>query len=211
MNNYITQRVKRGNISKLNKILMLPLILITFSQCSLHELPEMEPYKGEFDMTIMDWLPTHSHIDGSNDFTMLIEALEITGLNELLSESEEYTLFAPGNITWEFFLTENGFDSLYDIPEDELRNILLYHILDGKYLRENFTPSAEDYETLLRGSFLTVSYQDIASNGVYYTMLVNTRTVLTQDIQFNNGVIHAYGMTGVEKGGNNADAQLLIP
>lgn len=199
--------------SKVAKVLMLPLLMVFLSQCELYELPEAEPYIGEFDMTMMEWLPTHVHADGSNDFTMLIEALEITGLDELLaSESVEYTLFAPGNISWKLFLRDHDYETMQDVPVDELRDILLYNMMDGKHLRQDFTVNAEQYPTKLADHFLTISYVDFNTSGRYYDMVVNTRKVATQNIQFTNGVIHAYAVTGMQVGSAGEGAvQLIIP
>lgn len=171
--------------------------------CQQEGLEPMRPYIGEFDQSIMKW------IRGVPEFDMLEQALDLTALADTL-ESGQFTVFAPGNVSFQFYLADKKFASLKDVPVKTLRGILLYNVLKGKYLREDFTPQTTDYPTL-QGKGLQINYSDISANGRYYFMKVNGRPVATQNIKFKNGVVHTYGITGMEREGRKVDVVLLTP
>ncbi len=180
-------------------------LLLVLGSCDTYEYEPSAPYQGEFDTDIVSWIAT------VDDLSLLSEALQRTGLDQALSGGE-YTLFAPGNISFELFLqdTTNTYTTLEDVPVEELTNLLQYHVLEGRYLREDFSPEVEEYPTLADGS-LRVNYSDIDPSGRYYVMSVNGKPVATQNIKFTNGVVHTFGMTGMEKEGRDRDVGLLTP
>ncbi len=65
-------------------------------------------------------------IEGDADFSILVDALEMTGLDISLTGSSTFTIFAPNNAAF----NSSGIN-LAAIDTTELENILLYHILTG--------------------------------------------------------------------------------
>jgi PKD repeat protein len=116
------------------------------------------------------------------NFTTLVAALDLTGLNTTFNETGAYTVFAP---------TDDAFDAL---PEGvlaglindtaALADVLSYHAADGEYMAADLANLTE-LETLL-GENVTITSD--AANG---TLMVDNATVIIADIECTNGVIHA--------------------
>ncbi|HSI78252.1 MAG TPA: fasciclin domain-containing protein [Lunatimonas sp.] len=116
---------------------------------------------------------------GADQFSMLVAAVQRAGLVEALSAPGPFTVFAPTNQAF----TAAGITNVADVPVDQLRDILLYHVLSGRVMASQVTSGS--VPTLLEGENLTfaVSGSSITINdGV---------GVVTADIDASNGVIHA--------------------
>jgi uncharacterized surface protein with fasciclin (FAS1) repeats len=114
----------------------------------------------------------------AGSFNTLVTAVKAAGLVETLKSPGPFTVFAP---TDEAFakLPEGTVDSLLnDIPQ--LTKILKYHVVSGKVLSSDVVKL--DKATTVEGSDVKVD----ASNGVK----VNNATVVTPDVEADNGVIH---------------------
>ena len=114
----------------------------------------------------------------AGSFNTLVAAVKAAGLVETLKSPGPFTVFAP---TDEAFakLPEGTVDSLLkDIPQ--LTKILTYHVVSGKVLSSDVVKL--DKATTVQGSDVKID----ASNGVK----VNDATVVTPDVEADNGVIH---------------------
>lgn len=114
----------------------------------------------------------------AGSFNTLVTAVTAVGLDTALKEPGPFTVFAP---TDEAFskLPSGTFESLLqDIPK--LRKILEYHVVSGKVTAADVVKL--DSATTVEGSSLKID----ASNGVK----VNDATVVTPDVEADNGVIH---------------------
>lgn len=97
-----------------------------------------------------------------------------------LSGSAKYTVFAPSNDAFADLLTAVGQTSLDDIPEDVLREVLEYHVVQGETLSSQ----------LATGEVATVGGEPIdvsVSGGVN---LNTNSSVTTADVRASNGVVH---------------------
>jgi uncharacterized surface protein with fasciclin (FAS1) repeats len=117
----------------------------------------------------------------AGSFSTLLAAAEAAGLVETLTGEGPFTLFAP---TDEAFaaLPEGTVESLLE-PEnqEQLTNILLYHVVPGRVMSMDLTDDMEA-GTALEGQSLMIDLDD----GV----MVNDASVVTADIEASNGVIH---------------------
>lgn len=117
----------------------------------------------------------------AGSFGTLLAAAEAAGLVDTLKGEGPFTVFAP---TDEAFaaLPEGTVESLLE-PEnqEQLANILLYHVVPGKVLSTDLTDEMEA-PTALEGQTLTVDLD----NGV----AIEGATVVSADIEASNGVIH---------------------
>ena len=114
-------------------------------------------------------------------FTTLVSAVTAAGLAETLSGEGPFTVFAPTDDAFAA-LPAGTIDSLLQDPEGALKNILLYHVVDGKVM-------AADVVNLT--SATTLSGQDIAISLDGDTVMLNGSTaVIITDIEAANGVIH---------------------
>ena len=60
-------------------------------------------------------------VAGNPDYSSLGAALEVTGLDATLDGTANFTVFAPNNAAFNSFLSNNGFNSLDEVPEDVTR------------------------------------------------------------------------------------------
>jgi uncharacterized surface protein with fasciclin (FAS1) repeats len=114
----------------------------------------------------------------AGSFKTLVAAVQAAGLVDTLKGAGPFTVFAP---TDEAFskLPAGTVDSLLkDIPQ--LTKILTYHVVSGKVLSSDVVKF--DKATTVQGSDVKID----ASQGVK----VNDATVVTPDVEADNGVIH---------------------
>ncbi|MDG2088864.1 MAG: fasciclin domain-containing protein [Arenicellaceae bacterium] len=117
----------------------------------------------------------------SGQFTTLVAAVQAAGLVDVLKGEGPFTVFAP---TDEAFaaLPEGTVENLLK-PEnlDQLIAILTYHVVPGKIMSVDIAGKTAEVATV-QGSNISVD----ATNGVK----VDNATVVTADIETDNGVIH---------------------
>ena len=123
----------------------------------------------------------------TEQLSILVEALERADLVSVLDGTTNFTVFAPTNEAFNNFLTQNGLNSLDDIPTDVLTQVLLNHVVTGTQISS----------TLNTGYYTTNATE--ASTGNAISMYINTSngvtingsaSVTTADINASNGVVH---------------------
>ncbi|WP_114751201.1 fasciclin domain-containing protein [Pleomorphovibrio marinus] len=157
---FITSRILLGLIP------MLAVLL--FPACS-----DDEPTPAPQPQTIVDVAQS------ADQFSILVEAVVRAGLVDELSGSGPFTVFAPTNQAF----NAAGITDVSAVPVEDLRNILLYHVLSGRVLASQVTTG--EVPTLLEGANLSVV---VAGGNV---TINESASVVTADIEASNGVIHA--------------------
>ena len=131
-----------------------------------------------------------------NDLSMFNEALKLAGenfVNDLNSNSAlaPYTLLAPTNAAFQFFLDGSEYNELSDIPVDSIRSIILHHVIPRAEIRSSdFSTAKSGYLiTSLRGGpgNTTIVMTFDARNDV---VLNGLSVVIEADINASNGIIH---------------------
>ncbi len=120
----------------------------------------------------------------SNDpqFTTLVSALQVTGLDATLSGDGPFTIFAPNEAAFEA-LGEETVNALIADP-DTLRDVLLNHVVEGQAIDSAAATAAAGTEiTSAAATPLAVSLNGDA-------LMINNATVVRTDIAGTNGVIH---------------------
>jgi uncharacterized surface protein with fasciclin (FAS1) repeats len=112
-------------------------------------------------------------------FTTLVAALEAANLVDTLKEAGPYTVFAPTDDAFNKLPAGTVEGLLEDIPT--LTNILLYHVVPGKYMAADLV-DLTSLETV-SGETLTISVTDDI-------VMINDAEVIIPDIEASNGVIH---------------------
>ena len=114
----------------------------------------------------------------AGSFSTLVTAVEAADLAATLSTGGPYTVFAP---TDEAFaaLPAGTLDQLLQNP-DQLREILLYHVVSGEVLAADVISLTS--ATTLEGTTVAID----ATNGVK----INDANVIQADVLASNGVIH---------------------
>ena len=112
----------------------------------------------------------------AGNFTSLVGALQATGLVETFTMPGNYTVFAP---------TDDAFAALGDIDlsEDELKAILLYHVVNDRLTRDQLATD-DLVPTLSDGRPLFIN-----RSGSRIIDVSGAKLVVT-DIQASNGIIH---------------------
>jgi uncharacterized surface protein with fasciclin (FAS1) repeats len=118
----------------------------------------------------------------NGNFTTLVVALQATGLDVILSDTEKrFTVFAPTDAAFAL-LGQAKIDELL-ADTDTLSNILTYHVIGSEVDSSTAISLAGNTVEMLSGDNAGLALQ--ADN-----LLINTATVITADIQTDNGIIH---------------------
>lgn len=115
----------------------------------------------------------------AGEFKILIAALEKAQLVEALKGAGPYTVFAPTDKAFEKLLQDLGITSQELLNRKDLKDILLYHVIQGKVL-------SSDLKNGMKVKTLAGKEVRITLNPVK----VNNATVIKPDIKTSNGVIH---------------------
>lgn len=113
-------------------------------------------------------------------FTTFITAVKAAGLDDTLSGSETFTVFAPTDDAYKK-LSPGSMDILLRNPRGDLLQILLYHVARGKVTAADLK-KLTTVETL-QGESLSIRVSD----GL---ITMNDAKVIVTDIECTNGVIH---------------------
>lgn len=132
---------------------------------------------------------TFEIIAQSPDHETLEQALVDTGLDQVLNDGI-YTVFAP---------TDDAFSNvdLSGLSNEELTNVLLYHVLAGETFAQS--PGISQQPMFSTGYYKSAATENITGNGNALDMYVNVgdsviingnSTVTVADLNANNGVVH---------------------
>lgn len=118
----------------------------------------------------------------SEDFSILVQAIEAADLATTLASTEGITVFAPTNAAFEA-LPEGALDELL-LPENQeaLQQVLTYHVLPQQVVASDVTTGEVPS---LAGPPLSLVVDEAAG-----TVMVNSAQVITPDVMASNGVIH---------------------
>lgn len=112
-------------------------------------------------------------------FNTLVMAVLATGLAETLAGEGPFTVFAPTDDAFAK-LPDGTVEALLSDPE-QLKNILLYHVVSGKVMSEQAASLSE--AEMLNGEKVTIK-SDMGK------LMINESQVVLSDIEASNGVIH---------------------
>ncbi|MQR96255.1 fasciclin domain-containing protein [Fictibacillus phosphorivorans] len=115
----------------------------------------------------------------AGDFKVLVAALQKAGLVETLKGAGPYTVFAPTDQAFGILLKDLNITAEELLNREDLKNILLYHVVPGKVLSSDLKNGIK--VKTLAGKEVTISLNPVK---------INNATVVTPDIETSNGVIH---------------------
>ena len=174
-----------GDMVKLNDSANVVATDVTASNGVIHVidsviLPPANQAAAEMPMADKDIVDT-AIANGS--FNTLVAAVQAAGLVETLKGEGPFTVFAPTDDAFAK-LPAGTLDELLANPE-ELKNILLYHVVPGKVMAADVvTLDGKSADTALEGKQI-----DIAIDGDK-VMLNESANVIATDVAATNGVIH---------------------
>ncbi len=127
-------------------------------------------------------------VAGNPDYSSLGAALEVTGLDATLDGTANFTVFAPNNAAFNSFLSNNGFNSLDEVPEDILTEILLNHVQEGEIMSSALSTGYIESMATGMASDQPLSLYINTEDGV---TINGVSSVTTPDVEVDNGIIHA--------------------
>ncbi len=164
----------------LNLLSVLLVAIIALAACAPQPTPAPTPEPTAIPEPVLSDIVDTAVADGR--FTTLAAALGAADLVETLKGEGPFTVFAPTDDAFAK-LPEGTVESLL-LPEnlEQLKSILLYHVVSGKVLASDVV-TLTSAETVL-GEAITIKIED----GKVY--LNDTIEVIITDIEASNGVIH---------------------
>ncbi|WP_114749943.1 fasciclin domain-containing protein [Pleomorphovibrio marinus] len=150
------------------------LFLVFYSSCRI-EAPD--------DPLIIEPGSIASVIGETPDLHLFENAMNLAEVAEELAGSGPFTLLAPSNLAFENFLEEHEeWQVLEDIPEDQLKDLLRYHLLSGEASSNSLNLADELTSVIEKKVFVTEIGTQISFN--------QQASIETGDIEAQNGVIH---------------------
>lgn len=132
-------------------------------------------------------------------FTLLLAALEYTGLTGVFTGGDQYTVFAPtdeafvnlvtavsGLLDPDILANEGPFAAIDALlGEGTIANVLLYHVAEGRRAANSVVPprGIRTITTLLGATFTVGTDLGITAVG-------NTASIVNANISASNGIIH---------------------
>lgn len=117
----------------------------------------------------------------AGSFNTLVTAVQAAGLVETLKGDGPFTVFAPSDEAFAKLPAGTVEDLLKPENKDKLVSILTYHVVPGKVMSGDIA-GKEMMVASVQGDTIDVN----ATNGV----MVDGASVVTADIETDNGVIH---------------------
>ena len=141
-----------------------------------------------------------AEIASRSDLSLMDLSVQKSGLSSKLdSTAGAFTLFAPTN---EAFLASKIDAALINsLSSDQLKELVLYHIIDAKYISSELPDGPNAKVTTASGDSVFVTKN---SSGVY----INGIKVQTANIVASNGVLHTISKVLVSPVGNLVEAVL---
>lgn len=152
-------------------------------------------------LLVMSCFPDDSHFEVNDDlagrlfeqinaeprFSTTAKAIEMSGLEGFIGRAGLYTVYVPTNDAWdEYFQNHPSYNSLEDIPEQTLQEIVFYHAMVDMYFSFDYESGMERFFAL-GGKYITVVKNP--EDGIVY---VDDATFLPElsDINAENGAVH---------------------
>jgi uncharacterized surface protein with fasciclin (FAS1) repeats len=151
------------------------------------------------DATIAEIVVASTQADPA-EFTLLLGALEYTGLTGVFTGGGQYTVFAPTDqafLNLVAFLDENfedfdasnpnPFEAIDDLlGENTVQNVLLYHVTEGRRAANSVVPprNPRTITTLLGATF------SVDSTGTITDTFGQEVGIVAPNISASNGIIH---------------------
>ena len=167
------------NLLKITAVLFIS--LTTFQSCN-DDNDNAIPYEPE--------PTTNSIVDvalGSENLSTRVAALQKADLVTTLASQGPFTVLAPSNEAFNTFLSDNGFNSLDDVPVEILTNILLNHVVGGRLASTDLTTGYATTFAISSASDQSMSIFIDTTNGVRFN---GVSSVTDANIDADNGIVH---------------------
>jgi uncharacterized surface protein with fasciclin (FAS1) repeats len=119
--------------------------------------------------------------------SIAIAALDKSKLSPTLNTYGPFTFFVPDNNAFRKFFASKGKTSLNDFTDDEIRTIMVYHILTARLRSSEFRQGPQTTAPTGAGDVISL---DISKGYKYNTVANSVANVYETDIAFSNALVH---------------------
>lgn len=123
----------------------------------------------------------------NNELTSLVAAVTKADLAATLSGPGPFTVLAPTNAAFDEFLSANNFNSLDDVPNDLLTQILLNHVVDGNLQSTDLSTGYVNTKATSDASGNPMSIYINTNEGVKFNGI---SSVAIPNVTADNGTVH---------------------
>ena len=153
--------------------------LFVFTSCDKEDDP--------VDPVIEEPMDIVGTAQATDDLSILVEALTQANLVSTLQDDGPFTVFAPTNAAFQALLDSNpNWNSLSDIDNATLTNVLLFHVIAGDVkaadLTDAYVPSSASGPNAE-----AIVLQTAVTGGVSFN---GSTSPITTDIETSNGTVH---------------------
>lgn len=165
-------------------------VLAVDASANASEKANPSPAAQQGDQTIAEIVVGYTEAE-EPQFTLLLAALEYTGLTGVFTGGDNYTVFAPTDAAFLEFLGGDA-SNLYDLPVEAVTEVLLYHVTDGRRFSNSVLGKNnwKEIEMLNEGMIYVNASGEIDTDGD----MVGNSSILVDaglfDLPATNGVIH---------------------
>lgn len=120
-------------------------------------------------------------------FSLWTGLLVHTNLFNTMNLGANYTCFVPDDGAMGRYLQKKGVSKISDLPLEEARYLVKYHIIAGKVYSQSQFDNGVIPDTTATGDFLSIVIREGGLNAIY----VNDEARISQlDVEVTNGIIH---------------------
>ena len=173
-----------GKKVSVNKLKIIGIITGLFCLCVSCELSTDQDtkvtYYEEYNLSITQYIESQP-----DNFSILYNILDTTGLDHLFRTYGDYTFLAPENSAFEDYFKKEGKSSYLDFTKEELTQLIKYHIFNTRILAGSFNSGLVGSKTL-SSKYMVSGLSDDGSD----IILNKSANIITQDIILPNGILH---------------------
>lgn len=122
-----------------------------------------------------------------NNLTSLVAAVTRADLVGTLSSNGSFTVLAPTNAAFDAYLQANNYASINDVPVNDLRNLLLNHVITGTLRSTDLSTGYAKTNATSEASGTEMSIYINTESGVMFN---GVSTVQTANVSADNGIVH---------------------
>lgn len=184
---------KYKNWAYIKLLILLVIAMPCLTSCEVQDdfkySPSTGPDTGKFAGTAWEYIEAEH---ASKELGMLKEAIELAGFQAKYEQAEVRTFIMPRDKAFTAYLKSKGYATLADIPMDELKSILNYHIVKAYYYTAD--PQFMKKNDPIKYDTEGIDPMFLSHNGNFQVLInENTKQTLTvyiSNIRPENGVIH---------------------
>lgn len=130
-----------------------------------------------------------------NELSLFVSALSKVNLTTEFEETAEFTVLAPSNTAFTAYLSKYGYTDISEVPDEELRQVLLNHVISGRYTSSSLSSESNGYlktRATIGPNNTEISIFYSAISGVSFNggSSIGGAAVDQADIVATNGIIH---------------------